>query len=1146
MTLTVGELVAYLSLDDKNFQAGVQSANRGMEGLKSAVNAGATAIGNALNVATGAAAGLGATLLKQGAAYNQLQQNSRAALKAITGSAEAANAQMDKLDEFARSSPFSKATFITAQQQLLAFGVSAEKVIPTLDALQQAVAATGGSNNDLGDLAFIFAQISAAGKITGQDLLQFGQRGVNAAKMIGDALGKTPSEVKDLISKGKVDVDQALDAITTGMQTQFGGATAAVKEQWSGAMDRIKASIRDIGADMAKPFIDPNGGGQMVVWGNRVADVIRAIQPHVRELTAIFQTRMTDGGLFTQITVGFDRLRDAIGGFDPVAFVSKLDRMTDRLRDFPQAAGLAGGALFAFQTKALAGIPVIGQFVTALNPLAGALGGLVLSSPALQKGIGDFVRSLQPVVPALQEFVAHAANLAERIMAALGPALADLAEAASRVIIALAPMAPALVDAASTAMPLVQVFADIVSAVAGLPTPVLAAVTAMLAFQRLGAATGAVKLFTDAIAAVSPALSSMKTAAAGNFASAIEGGATRTKAALSGIKGAAGAAAGGIGAFAAGLGPAGWAAIGLTAAVGTLTAVQARNAEKQKEAADAAKAYAESLDQATGAATASSDLLVRQGIEAKVSAEQLKSVGVSYDDIAAAAKESATEQQKVYDAIQNARNKHKDWMAHNADRGSLSPYKSAAEDAEAVAKAVEEAKKQMASGKSQWEQQKQAADAAATSYQEVKRQLEGVKQAQDQLNQSNMTLGQSMDRAAQLTEEATQKIAQYGQQTADSSGRFSSATEAGRSYNETLRNMAQNYNQMSEAQVKAGQSGSEVRAQAESNRLAFIQQAVAMGASEEQANALADAYLKIPSKIQTDAELNVAAALQSADDLVAHVDAQSGTITINGSTVNADITLGELIGNVDSATGTVTINGNQVPANQTLFQYLGLVNNSDGTVTVNGDAANAYATKNALIATINRSTGHVDIRADDSKAKATANAWSGRVIGTAWVRLKSFMSPGGVNGQFADGGFQAARGSSQASDLPHRHRYAANGLASRQAMYARGGSWITWAEDETQGEWYIPAAWSKRARSMKLLAHAADHFGLAVIPKPKKASDGAGGVTNLTTGTDSRAVGKALRAALTDTPLTLRVADKDMRGYLSDVAASQVIAASRM
>lgn len=290
--------------------------------------------------------------------------------------------------------------------------------------------------------------------------------------MIGDALGKTPSEVKEMISKGQIDVEQALDAITTGMQTQFGGATAAVKEQWSGAVDRIKASVRDLGADMAKPFIDPNGGGQMVVWANRVADVIRTVQPHVRDLVAIFQTRMTDGGLFTQITVGFDRLRDAVGGFDPVAFVTRLDRMTDRLRDFPQAAGLAGGALLAFQTNLIHNIPVIGQFVGALNPLAGALAGLVLSSPALQKGIGDFVRSLQPAVPSLKEFVSHAANFAERIMATLGPALADLAEAASRVIIALAPMAPALVDAASTAMPLVQVFADIVSAVAGLPTPI--------------------------------------------------------------------------------------------------------------------------------------------------------------------------------------------------------------------------------------------------------------------------------------------------------------------------------------------------------------------------------------------------------------------------------------------------------------------------------------------------------------------------------------------------------------------------------------------------------------------------------------------------------------------------------------------------
>lgn len=69
--------------------------------------------------------------------YNTLQQSSRAALTTLLGGAEAANAQMDKLDEFARSSPFAKQVFIQAQQQLIGFGYSAKDVLPTLDAIQR-------------------------------------------------------------------------------------------------------------------------------------------------------------------------------------------------------------------------------------------------------------------------------------------------------------------------------------------------------------------------------------------------------------------------------------------------------------------------------------------------------------------------------------------------------------------------------------------------------------------------------------------------------------------------------------------------------------------------------------------------------------------------------------------------------------------------------------------------------------------------------------------------------------------------------------------------------------------------------------------------------------------------------------------------
>lgn len=240
---------------------------KGAEALKS--------IGAGLGIFGGAVAAVGVAAAVTGIQYNQLQQQSRAALTTLLGSAEAANEQMDKLDEFARSSPFSKAVFIQAQQQLLGFGLAAEKVLPTLDAVQNAVAATGGSNDDIRELVFIIAQLAGGVKISAETLNQFGARGIDAATLIGDAMGKTGQQIRGEITAGTLDADAAIQALTDGMQTRFGGAAANVKETFSGAMDRVTAAWRDFGAELARPLVDPNGGGALVDLLNWAADMMR-------------------------------------------------------------------------------------------------------------------------------------------------------------------------------------------------------------------------------------------------------------------------------------------------------------------------------------------------------------------------------------------------------------------------------------------------------------------------------------------------------------------------------------------------------------------------------------------------------------------------------------------------------------------------------------------------------------------------------------------------------------------------------------------------------------------------------------------------------------------------------------------------------
>src|SRR5699024_2128477 len=183
-----------------------------------------------------AMAGMGVATLKTGIEYNSLRQTATQALTAVTGSTEMAAAQMRRLDEFGRSSFLMRDVLIRAQQQMTGFGIETNKVIPYMSALQDAVAATGGSSQDFEELARVMGQIQSQGKITARELMQFGIRGVDAAQLIGDSMGKTAGQIRDEITAGTLDAGVALDALADGMGERFAGASDLVRETFQGAM----------------------------------------------------------------------------------------------------------------------------------------------------------------------------------------------------------------------------------------------------------------------------------------------------------------------------------------------------------------------------------------------------------------------------------------------------------------------------------------------------------------------------------------------------------------------------------------------------------------------------------------------------------------------------------------------------------------------------------------------------------------------------------------------------------------------------------------------------------------------------------------------------------------------------------------------
>lgn len=349
-----------------------------------------TTVGQGLTAVGLAITGVGVAALKTGVQYNTLQQTTRAALTTLLGSAEAANAQMDRLDDFARNSPFAKQTFIQAQQQMLGFGVEAQKVVPALDAIQNAVAAMGGSNEQISAISEIISRINSESRLSGDALQRLGYYGIDAAEIIGSQMGKSAAEIRDMARKpGGIPVEQIWDPLVTGLQEKFGGAAENVKNTFDGAVDRVKAAWRDFASELARPLVNPDGGGALVDLLNWAADAMRA-----------FENLPTPVKTATTMLVGVVGAGALLVG-SAMLVVPKLIELGRALASVGLTAGFARNSLH-----------LIGRFL--LGPW-----GIALSAAAITMGVlNEKVKEGVPAQADLVNMLSGSASAAEQLAAA--------------------------------------------------------------------------------------------------------------------------------------------------------------------------------------------------------------------------------------------------------------------------------------------------------------------------------------------------------------------------------------------------------------------------------------------------------------------------------------------------------------------------------------------------------------------------------------------------------------------------------------------------------------------------------------------------------------------------------------------------------
>lgn len=171
----------------------------------------------------------------------------------LTGSIGNASALLVDLQEFAASTPFQLEGLADASKTLLSFGFGQDEVIGKLKQLGDVAAATG---KDLGEITLIYGQVQAAGKLTGERLLQFQERAINLAPAIANIMGVAESSVRDLVSKGKVSFEIFSEAFKSlsAEGGQFAEGMIKQSKTLSGVLstltDNFKLLVADIGKDL--------------------------------------------------------------------------------------------------------------------------------------------------------------------------------------------------------------------------------------------------------------------------------------------------------------------------------------------------------------------------------------------------------------------------------------------------------------------------------------------------------------------------------------------------------------------------------------------------------------------------------------------------------------------------------------------------------------------------------------------------------------------------------------------------------------------------------------------------------------------------------------------------------------------------------
>ena len=230
MANNVGNLKVKLNLDSAAYEYGINQCVNSTKVLGQAL--GALGIG----ISAAKIVDIGKQALKASSDFEQ----AGVSFSVMLGDAKKAKRLVNDLQNMANVTPFETQDLLDASKTLLNFGISAKEVMPDLQMLGDIA---GGDKQRLASLTLAFSQMSSAGRLMGQDLLQMINAGFNPLEEIARRTGKSIGYWKDEMSKGNVSVEMVRQAFMDA--TSEGGRFYKMMDKQSETLEGRLSTMND-------------------------------------------------------------------------------------------------------------------------------------------------------------------------------------------------------------------------------------------------------------------------------------------------------------------------------------------------------------------------------------------------------------------------------------------------------------------------------------------------------------------------------------------------------------------------------------------------------------------------------------------------------------------------------------------------------------------------------------------------------------------------------------------------------------------------------------------------------------------------------------------------------------------------------------